>query len=195
MKKPTPRQFLLLVIVAALIGVGIYFVTVTVKQTRAASDLETQIAEVDGQIASIENLYDIDTLKAELADLEVELGNVTFPHEYVVQNIDVHDLVIDAEDAAGVVIYSYIPDSPTTAYLNGDEDEGGKEYKAFCYELTIVASELSGLYNFLHEIESNASYQTLIINAIEIEYVPASESGSPFWYMACDVIVYAHTEQ
>ena len=195
MKKPSQSQFLLLVILAALIGVGIYFVVVTVKQARAASDLETQIVDVEGQIASIDNQYDIDALEGELDDLYDELEDAQFPKDDEVGTIAVLDVVEEAKDAAGVlIIYGNMPDTVRTVYLNGNENDNGTEYTAFVYKLEATATELSGLYNFLDEIESNASYQSLVINAVEIEYVPATEQATAYWGMAFEIVVYAHTE-
>lgn len=194
MKKPSQSQFLLLLIVAALIVVGIYFVTVTVKQTSAASNLETQITDVEDQISSVNRQYDIDALEGEIDDLYDDLEDSEFPEEDEVGTIAVLDVVSDAKEAAGVrIIYGNMPDTVRTVHLNGNENDTGTEYTAFIYKLEATATELSGLYNFLHEIESNASYQTLIINAVEIEYIPASEGEPAYWDMAFEIVVYSQT--
>ncbi len=194
MKKPSQSQFLLLLIVAALIGVGIYFVVVTVKQASAASNLETQIADVEGQISSIDKQYDIDALNDTLNDLYDDLEDSQFPTEDGVGTIAVLDVVSDAKDAAGVrIIYGNMPDTVRTVYLNGNENDNGMEYTAFIYELEATATELSGLYNFLDEIESNASYQSLVINAVELEYIPASDEEPAYWHMTFEIIVYTQT--
>ena len=194
MKKPSQSQFLLLLIVAALIGVGIYFVVVTVKQARAASNLETQIADVEAQISSINRQYDIDALNDTLNDLYDELEEAEFPEEDEVGTIAVLDVVEEAKDAAGVrIIYGNMPDTVRTVYLNGNENDNGTEYTAFIYELEATATELSGLYNFLDEIESNASYQSLVINAVEIEYIRATVEEPAYWHMAFEIIVYTQT--
>lgn len=194
MKKPSQSQFLLLLIVTALIGVGIYFVVVTVKQASAASNLETQIADVEGQISSINGQYDIDALEGEIDDLYDELEDSQFPTEDGVGTIAVLDVVSDAKDAAGVrIIYGNMPDTVRTVYLNSNENDNGTEYTAFIYELEATATELSGLYNFLYEIESNASYQSLVINAVELEYIPASEQEPAYWHMIFNIIVYTQT--
>ena len=194
MKKPSQSQFLLLLIVAALIGVGIYFVVVTVKQASAASNLETQIADVEGQISSINGQYDIDALNDTLNDLYDELEDSQFPTEDGVGTIAVLDVVSDAKDAAGVrTIYGNMPDTVSTVYLNGNENDNGTEYMAFIYELEATATELSGLYNFLYEIESNASYQSLIINAVEIEYIHTTVEEPAYWHMTFKIIVYTQT--
>ena len=194
MKKPSQSQFLLLLIMAALIVVGVYFVVVTVKQARAASNLETQIAEVEGQISSINGQYDIDALEGEIDDLYDELEDSQFPTEDGVGTIAVLDVVSDAKDAAGVrIIYGNMPDTVRTVYLNGNENDNGTEYTAFIYELEATATELSGLYNFLDEIESNASYQSLVINAVEIEYIHATVEEPAYWHMAFEIIVYTQT--
>ena len=194
MKKPSQSQFLLLLIVAALIGVGIYFVVVTVKQASAASNLETQIADVEGQISSINGQYDIDALNDTLNDLYDELEDSQFPTEDGVGTIAVLDVVSDAKDAAGVrIIYGNMPDTVSTVYLNGNENDNGTEYMAFIYELEATATELSGLYNFLYEIESNASYQSLIINAVEIEYIHTTVEEPAYWHMTFKIIVYTQT--
>ena len=194
MKKPSQSQFLLLLIVAALIGVGIYFVAVTVKQASAASNLETQIADVEGQIASINKQYDIDALEGEIDDLYDELEDSQFPTEDGVGTIAVLDVVSDAKDAAGVrIIYGNMPGTVRTVYLNGNENDNGTEYTAFIYELEATATELSGLYNFLDEIESNASYQSLVINAVELEYIPATIEEPAYWDMAFEIVVYSQT--
>ena len=194
MKKPSQSQFLLLLIVAVLIGVGIYFVVVTVKQARAASNLETQIADVEAQISSINRQYDIDALNDTLNDLYDELEEAEFPEEDEVGTIAVLDVVEEAKDAAGVrIIYGNMPDTVRTVYLNGNENDNGTEYTAFIYELEATATELSGLYNFLDEIESNASYQSLVINAVEIEYIRATVEEPAYWHMAFEIIVYTQT--
>ncbi len=194
MKKPSQSQFLLLLIVAALIGVGIYFVVVTVKQASAASNLETQIADVEGQISSINGQYDIDALNDTLNDLYDELEDSQFPTEDGVGTIAVLDVVSDAKDAAGVrIIYGNMPDTVSTVYLNGNENDNGTEYMAFIYELEATATELSGLYNFLYEIESNASYQSLIINAVEIEYIHTTVEEPPYRHTTSKIIVYTQT--
>ncbi|MGB2798534.1 MAG: hypothetical protein WBC55_09805 [Dehalococcoidia bacterium] len=192
MKKPSQSQFLLLVIVAALIGVGIYFVVVTVKQARAASDLETQIVDMEAQISSINRQYDIDALNDTLNDLYDELEEAEFPEEDGVGTIAVLDVVEEAKDAAGVrIIYGNMPDTVRTVYLNGNENDNGTEYTAFIYELEATATELSGLYDFLYEIESNASYESLIINAVEIEYIHATVEEPAYWDMTFEIVVYA----
>ena len=194
MKKPSQSQFLLLLIVAALIGVGIYFVVVTVKQASAASDLETQIADVEDQISSINSQYDIDALEGEIDDLYDDLEDSQFPEEEEVGTIAVLDVVSDAKEAAGVrIIYGNMPDTVRTVYLNGNENDTGTEYTAFIYELEATAAELSSLYNFLHQIESNASYETMVINAVEIEYVTATEDEPAYWDMAFEIVVYAQS--
>lgn len=195
MKKPSQSQFLLLIIVAALIGVGIYFVTVTVKQARAASDLETQIVDVEDQISSINNQYDINALNDTLNDLYDELEDSEFPEEDEIGTIAVLDVVEEAKDAAGVrIIYGNMPDTVRTVYLNVNENDNGTEYTAFIYELEATATELSGLYNFLYEIESNASYESLVINDVELQYVPATEQATAYWAMTFEIVVYAHTD-
>jgi hypothetical protein len=78
-------------------------------------------------------------------------------------------------------------------YLNSNENDDGTEYTAFIYKLEATATELSGLYNFLGEIESNASYESLIINNVELEYVPATEEVTAYWHMNFEIVVYAHT--
>ncbi len=194
MKKPSQSQFLLLLIVDALIVVGIYFVVVTVKQASAASNLETQIADVEGQIASINSQYDIDALEGEIDDLYDELEDSQFPTEDGVGTIAVLDVVSDAKDTAGVrIIYGNMPDTVRTVYLNGNENDNGTEYTAFIYKLEATANELSGLYNFLDEIESNASYQSLVINAVELEYIPATIEEPAYWDMAFEIVVYSQT--
>ena len=194
MKKPSQSQFLLLLIVAALIGVGIYFVVVTVKQASAASDLETQIVDVEAQISSINSQYDIDALNDTLNDLYDELEDSQFPTEDEVGTIAVLDVVSDAKEAAGVrIIYGNMPDTVRTVYLNGNENDNGTEYTAFIYELEATATELSGLYYFLNEIESNASYESLIINAVEIEYIRATVEEPAYWHMTFEIIVYTQT--
>ena len=194
MKKPSQSQFLLLLIVAALIGVGIYFVVVTVKQARAASDLETQIVDVEAQISSINRQYDIDALNDTLNDLYDELEDSQFPEEDEVGTIPVLDVVEEAREATGVrIISAYMPDTIRAEYLNGNENDNGTEYTAFIYKLEAIYPELSGLYNFLDEIESNASYQSLIINAVEIEYIHATVEEPAYWGMTFEIIVYTQT--
>jgi len=194
MKKPSQSQFLLLIIVAALIGVGIYFVVVTVKQARAASDLETQIVDVEDQISSINGQYDIAALNDTLNDLYDELEEAEFPKEDGVGTIAVLDVVEESKDATGVrIIYGNMPDTVRTVYLNGNENDNGTEYTAFIYELEATATELSGVYNFLDEIESNASYESLIINAVEIEYIRATVEEPAYWDMTFKIVVYAQS--
>lgn len=194
MKKPSQSQFLLLIIVAALIGVGIYFVVATVKQASAASDLETQIVDVEAQISSINRQYDIDALNDTLDDLYDELEDSEFPEEAGVGTIAVLDVVEEAKDVAGVrIIYGNMPDTVRTVYLNGNENDNGTEYTAFIYELEATATELSGLYDFLYEIESNASYESLIINAVEIEYIRATVEEPAYWDMTFKIVVYAQS--
>ena len=150
---------------------------------------------MEAQISSINRQYDIDALNDTLNDLYDELEEAEFPKEDEVGTIAVLDVVEEAKDAAGVrIIYVNMPDTVSTVYLNGNENDTGTEYTAFIYELAATATELSGLYNFLDEIESNASYESLVINDVELKYVPATEQATAYWGMTFEIVVYAHTE-
>ena len=189
MRKPSRSQLVFMVIVAALLGVGIYFTVVAVQQVRAGPSVEKDIAQVQRQITTLTQRYDIDALEAELAGIEEELEEAPFPKADAVENVEVHDLVIDAGHEAGVQGLSYIPAAPTTGTIGG----GDIEYKVLTYAVEVSATELSGLYYFLDEIERNTLnlYETLVIDHVSMVYVPGTETVDECWTMSVHVVVYA----
>ena len=187
MKKLTQLQLLLLVAVVALIGLGVYFTVVIVQQVQAASDLETQMADVESDIASIENQYDLDALEAALATLEEDLDDSAFPKADDVENIEVNDLVIYGLQNAEVQGQRFIPEGPIDVFLNNN----GTVYKAFIYEVGAAADKLPALYSFLDELEVNAPYETTVIENVVIEFVVATEEEPAYWTISIDIIVYA----
>ena len=187
MKKLSQLQLLLLVAAVALIGLGVYFTVAIVQQVRAASDLETQVAEVESDIATIENQYDLDALEAELAALQSQVDAAVFPKSSEVENIQINDLVIYALQKTGVQGQSFIPDSPTDVYLNSNETL----YKAFIYEVGATADKLPGLYEFLEQLEVDAPYETLVIKDVIIEFIVATDEQPAYWTITIDIIVYA----
>lgn len=187
MKKLSQLQLLLLVAAVALVGLGVYFTVVIVQQVQAASNLETQVSDVEGDIASIENQYDLEALEAELAALQSHLNAVAFPKANGVENIQINDLVIHALQDADVQGQSFLPEGPTNVFLNNNETV----YEAFIYEVGATADKLPSLYAFLDELEVNAPYETLVINNVIIEFIVATEEQPAYWTITLDIVVYA----
>jgi hypothetical protein len=187
MTKLSQLQLLLLVLTVALIGVAIYFVVVAVQQASAASDLESQIADVEGQAATVSSQYDVEALQTQLESLQAELDEAEFPTQEEVENVRVLDLVIDAEHEAGIQVQSFWPEKPTDVPLNGN----GRVYTAYVHVVTAMSPYIAGLYQFLDEVESNVPFNTLVMDRVALEFIPATDSEAAYWSMECDIIVYA----
>lgn len=187
MKKPTQFQLLLMVVVAALLGLSVYIAVVIFQQASAAADIGEQIALVDKDIAKVSSQYDVDALEAELQELESQVEESQFPGADDVENVIVLDLVITAEHNATVQIASFAPDTPKVVYLSGS----GTQYLAYPYEVVVTAAGLPQVYSFLGEVEGNTPYATLVVNDVEVEYYPPTEDQAAYWLMGCDIVVYA----
>ena len=189
MKRPTPFQWLLVFVAAGLVALSVYMVVLTVQHASAAADVEDQITSVEAEIIKVSGQYNVLALQAELNQLEDEMEESQFPATDDVENIQVLDLIISAEHNAGLQVESFVPDTPIVVYLNGS----AIEYKAFPYDVSVSAAGVPQLYAFLDDVESNAPYQTLVIDDVELEYYPATDEEPAYWLMECDVIVYART--
>ncbi|MDY6917695.1 MAG: hypothetical protein SVP26_07080 [Chloroflexota bacterium] len=187
MKRPTPFQWLLVFVAAGLVGLSVYMVVLTVQHASAAADVEDQITSVESEIIKVSGQYDVQALQAELDQLEDQMEESQFPGTDDVENIEVLDLIISAEHNATIQVESFVPDTPVVVFLNGSEIE----YKAYPYDVSVSAAGIPQLYAFLDEVETNAPYQTLVIDDVQLEYYPATEEEPPYWIMECDVIVYA----
>ncbi len=187
MGKLSQLQLLLLVLMVALVGVAVYFVVVAVQQASAASDLESQIAEVESDIAQVSGQYNVDALQSQLESLQAELEEAEFPTQEEMENVRVLDLVIDAEHEVGIQVESFWPEDPTYVTLSDDE----RVYTAYVHVVTAMSSDITGLYQFLDEVESNIPFETLVIDRVALEFIPATESEAAYWSMGCDLIVYA----
>lgn len=180
-------QLLLLVLVIALVGLSAYCVMIAVQKASAASDLDSQVGDVQNQISKVNAQYDVEGLQAQLDSLQAEVEAAQFPTQEEVENIQVLDLVIEAQDEAGIQVESFWPDQPTAVSLNNNDTA----YTAFVHAVTAMSANVSGLYEFLDAIESNAPFMTLVIDGVALELVPATEEEPPHWTMDCNVIVYA----
>lgn len=187
MPKVSRGQMLLLALVVALIGLSAYCVVVVVQQVSGASELEGEIAEVEEAIAKINAQYDVEGLQAQLDSLKAELEQAEFPAEEDVEAVKVLDLVIDAEHDAGIQVDSFWPEDPTTVSLN----DNGMTYTAFIHALTAMSADVAGVYEFLDAVETNSPFETLIIDNVALEFIPATEDEPAHWSTECDIIVYA----
>jgi len=189
MTKLSQLQLLLLVLTVALIGVAIYFVVVAVQQASAASDLESHIADVQSQVAKVSGQYDVEALETQLDSLQEELQEAEFPTQEQVENVQVLDLVIDAEHEAGIQVESFWPEEPTNVALSHSE----MVYTAYVHVVTAMSPHVAGLYQFLDEVESNIPFDTLVIDGVALEFIPATDSEAAYWSMECNIIVYAQS--
>jgi len=179
-KRLSTFRLTFILILLALIAVSALFGVKAYSDYHDEDKLADEVQAAELQIARLAQLHDIDTLTAELASLEAQLGDTLFPP--YVENDKVNDLVDESAATANVAIESWAINDVSTQAIDGS----AHKYRVYSYEVT-ASGKLSDIFTFLAEIEENAPYETMKLD--EVELTQDEDTGN--WSMSFSILVFA----